>query len=380
MSGFRRTSTRVRNAPPGTRASTHNGQILTSTGVASFDEILGGGIPLGRTLVVKQDRYTGYSNLLMKYFIAEGIELSHDVTYITLDSNPEDFILELPATVENKAATEIEEDSDYVPSKQTLSGRNMGALRTPGRNSDKMSIAWRYQSLPKVSESFTNSSKTMSTYCHTFDLTKQIDKSTLAKANISLINRETVESAEQGSNSYEKLLSLLKTQLLQILRVGINSIGSINWDDGDSISEMYKFFYNLRRLVRGTNIVVFLTLPEYFYQSENGKNYSSIIKRVEFAVDAAIEVESFAGSTKFFDANYTSDYHGLIHPVHIFRINSLIESTRLSNVQLHSLGFKVRRKRFSIEPFVLPPEDSDKSSKPNPSTSCGTTGSNPLDF
>ncbi|KAJ3321474.1 hypothetical protein HDV06_004143 [Boothiomyces sp. JEL0866] len=305
MSGFRRTSNKVKHAPLGTRASTHNGQILTSTGVASFDEILGGGIPLGRTILVKQDRYTGYSNLLMKYFIAEGVELSHDIIYITLDSNPEEFILDLPSTVENKAATEIEEDSDYVPSKQSIGLRNMGALRSIERDKDKMSIAWRYQSLPKVSDSFSNSSKTMSTYCHTFDLTKQIDKSALAKANISLINKETLESAENGTNPYEKLLALLKFQLQQstysckqsnskVLRIGISSVASINWEDGSGSHGLYKFFYELRRLVRGTNIVVFITLPEYYYQNESGKNYISLIKRVEFAVDAAIEVESFA--------------------------------------------------------------------------------------
>ncbi|KAJ3275010.1 hypothetical protein HDV01_001516 [Terramyces sp. JEL0728] len=381
MSGFRRTSSKVKNAPPGTRASTHNGQILTSTGVVSFDEILGGGIPLGRTVVVKQDRYTGYSNLLMKYFIAEGIELSHDITYISLDGNPESFILDLPAVVENKAATEIEDDSDYVPLKQSVGLRNMGALRPSDRNTDRMSIAWRYQSLPKVSDSFSSSGKSMSTYCHTFDLTKQIDQTALAKANISLISKEMLETAEIGSNSFEKLITLLKMRFQQavasennskVLRVGINSFGSVNWDDSPSVNGMYRFFYELKRLVRGTNIVVFVTLPEYFYQNDNGDSYFNIIKRVEFAVDAVIEVESFAGSYKFFDASYTSDYHGLIHPVHIFRINSLVESTRLSNVQLHSLGFKVRRKRFSIEPFVLPPENSDKTSKATPSSNCST--------
>jgi hypothetical protein len=64
----------------------------------------------------------------------------------------------------------------------------------------------------------------------------------------------------------------------------------------------------------------------------------------------------------------------------------MIQTTRLPIVKLHSLGFKVRRKRFSIEPFVLPPEDDDedggsesksnRNSFPKP-MSCS---SGPLDF
>lgn len=47
-------------------------------------------------------------------------------------------------------------------------------------------------------------------------------------------------------------------------------------------------------------------------------------------------------------------------------------------MQIHSLGFKVRRKRFSIETFHLPPEDGDGGHEGH---GCGTMGgSSPLDF
>jgi elongator complex protein 4 len=70
------------------------------------------------------------------------------------------------------------------------------------------------------------------------------------------------------------------------------------------------------------------------------------------------------------------DYHGLIHPHTLFRVDSLVETTRLNNVERHSLGFKLRRKRFEIEPFVLPPDmDDDK----KPSGGCGSEA-DPLAF
>ena len=69
------------------------------------------------------------------------------------------------------------------------------------------------------------------------------------------------------------------------------------------------------------------------------------------------------------------DYHGLIHPHSIFQVDSLLESTRLGLVERHSLGFKLRRKRFEIEPFILPPEGEEM----KPKGGCGSS-SDPLAF
>lgn len=88
------------------------------------------------------------------------------------------------------------------------------------------------------------------------------------------------------------------------------------------------------------------------------------------------------------DDKFISDYHGLIHPHKLFPIDTAVQTTRLDNVQLHSLGFKVRRKRFLIEEFTLPPEDEDptdpnqeknKSSASKAAAGCGPR-SNKIDF
>jgi elongator complex protein 4 len=75
---------------------------------------------------------------------------------------------------------------------------------------------------------------------------------------------------------------------------------------------------------------------------------------------------------------YTSDYHGLVHPLSLFQVESLIQTTRMPTVKLHSLGFKVRRKRFQIETFTLPPEDEDETAEQQ-AGNC-STGKSKLDF
>ena len=101
--------------------------------------------------------------------------------------------------------------------------------------------------------------------------------------------------------------------------------------------------------------------------------------------DAVVEVESFAGiyqhysfmfknaivdCYRFFpsltgspattNAIYSATYHGLFHVHKLPTLNSLVpSSTKLSILSGgggNNLGFKLRRKKFTIETFHLPPE------------------------
>ena len=49
-----------------------SGQTLVSTGLADFDKLLGGGIPLGTVTLVLEDSYTQHHATLLRYFLAEG--------------------------------------------------------------------------------------------------------------------------------------------------------------------------------------------------------------------------------------------------------------------------------------------------------------------
>lgn len=165
-----------------------------------------------------------------------------------------------------------------------------------------------------------------------------------------------------------------------------------------------------------------ITIPAYLY--------GSFIRRIEHLGDAVIELESFAGknpTTSFLslfwfirlelklikvndhgkgssgtvNSVYSSEYHGLFHVHKLPTINSLIPSSIKLSILAGSgvgnnLGFKLRRKKFSIETFHLPPEggiserrtdSKEKKSdekrnilKSSEKIGCGTGKSDPYEF
>ena len=70
--------------------------------------------------------------------------------------------------------------------------------------------------------------------------------------------------------------------------------------------------------------------------------------KIRNLVDYAIELESFAGSERETNPAF-KEYNGLLH----FRKMSAINSLAL--FQHSDLAFKLRRKKFVIEKFHLPP-------------------------
>lgn len=120
--------------PSGSRLSAYNGQLLISTGVPSLDDILGGGQPVGTIMLIKEDRATTYAQLLLKYFIAQGISSGHHVALTSRDEDPEEMLKTLMWL-----STSDKDDDDDDKTKQT---------RTDAE-SDRMKIAWRYSHLKR---------------------------------------------------------------------------------------------------------------------------------------------------------------------------------------------------------------------------------------
>lgn len=77
---------------PGVRQSLYNGQPLTSTGNPSLDSILGGGIQVGTIMLVEEDKYAAYSNVLARYFLAEGVVHKHGICLATLEEDPQAMV------------------------------------------------------------------------------------------------------------------------------------------------------------------------------------------------------------------------------------------------------------------------------------------------
>jgi elongator complex protein 4 len=120
--------------PSGSRLSAYNGQLLVSTGVPSLDDILGGGQPVGTIMLIKEDRATTYAQLLLKYFIAQGISSGHHCALASRDEDPEEML----KTLMWLSTSDKDDDEDD----KSKSARN-------DAESDRMKIAWRYSHLKR---------------------------------------------------------------------------------------------------------------------------------------------------------------------------------------------------------------------------------------
>ena len=107
----------------GCRPSAVDGRSVTSTGTASLDALLAGhsGLTLGCTLLIEESGTTDYAGALLRFFAAEGLLQDHHVHVIGM---PEQWGRELPGAVG---------DSDKK--------------EKPAGSTEKMKIAWRYESL-----------------------------------------------------------------------------------------------------------------------------------------------------------------------------------------------------------------------------------------
>jgi elongator complex protein 4 len=85
MSSFKRkASSKPIQGYSGTRILPGSTQtLLTSTGIASLDDVLGGGLPLTCSLVIAApDVHSSYGELVLRYFVSQGLVSGHRVCLI----------------------------------------------------------------------------------------------------------------------------------------------------------------------------------------------------------------------------------------------------------------------------------------------------------
>ncbi|KAJ3408500.1 Elongator subunit elp4 [Chytridiales sp. JEL 0842] len=382
------TTTASSSLPPSTRISPHNGSLQTSTGIPSLDIALGGGIPTSTLLLVQEDNVTSYASLLLRYFVAQGVVGRHAVCVIGAE-DPEQLGKGLMAAVGVEEDVNDDDDDDDDENRKAGAGlaaggaRSLGALRR-GADEEKMKIAWRYQSLPKLGSAGVTSQMVVAkgdgAYCHVFDVTKQMPASVMEAAADRILYLNPSEWIKQGHSEaqvYAKLLDQIKGLIKHgafslssplppnpktpsFLRIAIQSIASPYWGTGTgqpaSAQALFRFLTSLRSLLSTSRAVCMLTLPAHLYADAHLVSSSPFIRRVQTACDGVIEIESFAGSSRLFPESFTEGYHGLLHIHRLPALHALTHASRLSTPDLHSLAFRLRRKRFLVEPFELPPE------------------------
>ncbi|XP_006128960.2 elongator complex protein 4 isoform X2 [Pelodiscus sinensis] len=375
----------------GTRPSVRHGQLLLSSGLPSLDCVLGGGLAVGTLLLIGEDKYNIYSSLLFKYFLAEGIVCGHNLFVASAKEDPADILKELPAPIlDDVHKKQLDEEESAVISKQD--------------SRESMKIAWRYQNLPKMEVSPAVSAR----FGHYYDLSKTLSPELLQSRKwhrFFLPEELSLQSEIKTCNmtcGYTRLLQSIQRIICQegfdgsypqkkqknILRIGIQSLGSVLWgddicctDNPEYIHSLTTFLYVLRGLLRMSLSACIITVPSHLIQNK------AIMERVTNLSDTVVGLESFIGSERETNPLY-KDYHGLIHVHQIPQLNSLI--CDVSGTK--DLAFRLKRKLFSIERLHLPPDLSDTVSRSSKqdlaestkllSSGCGAmaTGKKHLDF
>jgi elongator complex protein 4 len=133
MSSFKRKgSSKPVQGYPGTRILPGSTQtLLTSTGIASLDDVLGGGLPLTCSLVIAApDVHSSYGELVLRHFVSQGLLSGHRVCLIGgSEDELERFVrgcMWLPKDFQSNVNDDEEDE---------------------GKGDEKVKIAWRYEKM-----------------------------------------------------------------------------------------------------------------------------------------------------------------------------------------------------------------------------------------
>ncbi|GLB36340.1 putative PAXNEB protein [Lyophyllum shimeji] len=308
MSSFKRKGS-VKQAPvyPGTRPSPATPlTLITSTGIPSLDDILGGGLPLSCSLLIAApDLHSSYGDLVQKYSIAQGLSCGHRVCVV--DENAEAFVKDimwLPRSRQG-ATTELTVDEDEDKPRP--------------QDDQKIKIAWRYEQMKPFQTTVSASSYSTDDYCHNFDLTSRVPEAivgdSLRSGQLSFIDTHPSSPGRTSTSEIlRRIVDLLGPETPEPLsaapplRICIPSLGSPHWGELTHQDILY-FLHSLRAILRRhPHVCASLSLaPPVATPSWGGSGW---VQKLGWVTDAALTLSAFSA-----DPSLTAlfpNHHGLV--------------------------------------------------------------------
>ncbi|KAF5377686.1 hypothetical protein D9615_005236 [Tricholomella constricta] len=308
MSSFKRKgSAKQSQVFPGTRPSPATpSTLITSSGIPSLDDILGGGLPLSCSLLVAApDLHSSYGDLVQKYFIAQGLNCRHRLCVI--DDNAEAFVKDIMWVARGRSGAAPEPTVDEVE------------MKAGPQEDGQIKIAWRYEQMkPFQTTVSTSSSSSTDEYCFNFDLSSRVPPSTIEESvragQLSFIETQS-NSRISTSEVLSRITGILRPESSEAhssstpLRICIPSLGSPQWGELTQQDILY-FLHSLRALLRQHPYVcASLSLaPHLSTESWGGRGW---FQRLGWVTDSVLTLSAFSA-----DPSLTAtfpNHHGLLH-------------------------------------------------------------------
>ncbi|KAI0043189.1 PAXNEB-domain-containing protein [Auriscalpium vulgare] len=371
MSSFkRRTAGKPATLPTGTRPSpSSTSTIITSTGIPSLDDLLGGGLPLSCSLLVlAPDEHSAYGELVQKYFIAQG--LASQQTVCVVGADPQDIVTEcmwMPSSSPVSASTVQDEDDLHDEADA------------------KVKIAWRYEQMKKFQTTVAASNQSAEDFCRTFDLTCRIPRSVINEASKSsnLVFLAIEENAAPSSliaQTIQRISDVLhqtSSSASPPFRICVPCLGSPQWGSLGP-KEVICFLHLLRCLLhRHPDACAAVGLPPHL--STDGWGGPGWIRKLSFLSDASVTLAGFTADPSL--SSMFPSHHGLLQIHALPAPHTLLPpSDRFSTLRgiasasgssgggENNLAFKCMRKRLVFETLHLDVEGGVGERRTTPST------------
>ncbi|OBZ79091.1 Elongator complex protein 4 [Grifola frondosa] len=318
--------------------------IITSTGIPSLDDILGGGLPLSCSLLVlAPDAHSAYGELVLKYFAAQGLACGQKLCVI--EDNAEGFLSEcmwMPGVTPTAVSfTHVDDEEDEKTNEQDT----------------KIKIAWRYEQMKQFQTTVPTSNHCASACSH-----------------LLTVNVSSPESSEPPCRRIIRRVTQFLSDDVgasKPIRICIPALGSSEWGDL-APPDIYYFLHSLRALCRRyPHACAAVCLPPHLCaESWGGPGW---IQKLGWLSDTSITLSAFTANPSL--TAIFSSHHGLVHihslpaPHTLLPPSDKFSTLRgLSSSGENNLAFKCMRKRLVFETLHLDVEGGVGERRTTPAT------------
>ena len=281
----------------GVRASVFNKNELTSTGLATLDSALGGGVALGTVVCLIEDSPTECYALLLKHFLAQGLVHGHASVLCSAD---DDLLRTLPAPIQPsdetaEGASKPKTFNSAAAIRSGFSASSRAGAEVP--REEHLKIAWRYkESLSSTAERQIAMSSVPSDYCLRFDLSKSQDAAEAAVTRgadsgiaADVVKHLPLRDWEQHApphgvrRVWQQLAGLIDSHASdgRVFRIAVESLGAPLWWSGNGnvqagqgtgaacssglrtrgLRDALYFMHTLKGKIRGNKCVAYVSVP-----------------------------------------------------------------------------------------------------------------------